>query len=57
MNKLISKLKSNNFKNPFFKFTVKNKYRRLNQPGLSRYSMDDTGIENSNYFVKTFYII
>jgi hypothetical protein len=52
MNKLFSKIKSNRFQNTLYKFALKNKYRRLSQPGLSRYSVDDLGIEHPDYFVK-----
>ena len=51
MNKLFSRIKSNNFNIPLYKFAVKNKFRRLSQPGLTRYSIDDTGIENPKYMV------
>lgn len=51
MNRVFLKIKSNHFNHNIYKFSLKTKFRRLSQPGLSRYTVDGLGTELPKYAV------
>ena len=52
MNKFLIKIKSSHINKSFYSFVSKTKFRRLSQPGLSRYTVDGLGTEHPDYAVK-----
>lgn len=54
MNKFLLKIKPSHINKSFYSLISKNKYRRLSQPGLSRYTVDGLGTEHPDYAVKYF---
>ncbi len=57
MNKIFSKIKSANLNRKIYNFNLKTKFRRLSQPGLSRYTVDGLGTEHPDFAVLLIHLL